>query len=128
MRPRSFCPLVVEDSPVLAKGKMRCAFKQVRGIGFKRAPAGGRLTDKLSLNLGSDVNGDRHIDVLLKPNAILLGIRCQIAIAGENVLYQNVVIWSCYSARLIGLGKRRGGDFDRPRPWRPGVVSLKDGS
>jgi len=39
---------------------MQSLFEQTRGIRLDRAPAGGGLVGEFGLNLGSDVNGDRH--------------------------------------------------------------------
>jgi hypothetical protein len=49
--------------------KMYRFFEQARGMRLDCAAMRGSLTGKLGLNLGSDVNGDRHAAALLSSPA-----------------------------------------------------------
>jgi len=47
--------------------RMNRLFRQARGISLNRTALSGGLTNELGLNLGRDVNSDRHAGVLLRP-------------------------------------------------------------
>ena len=76
-------------------GRRTASSKQARGIRLDRAPAGGGLAGELGLNLGSDVNGDRHVG----PSSQAMPLPCPASPPGVDWIVQHNVLYVRLFAR-----------------------------